>query len=299
MSHILSFCASRPGRGYFAYLVVCALLASVLAYGIHAWNAAVFEKSKGEEGITALQLIEAFVSTYASVRATHANATAPVPASFRAATIERFNHDRDPSAQLSLLMVGVPGREIKIPPTDDHMAEAVRRFVGKKDLEPVRTTEKIGGQSFLRTIYPSLATQQSCVDCHNQLQAGKQVWHLDDVMGAFVIDVPRTPFDQGNLIYTALVAGGSFLISALVGLYIFTLHHRQLAERTKTEAALRAGEARFRGFAESASDWYWESDRDDRVIPNRIDQNPCAQWRSPIDMMRQGWATSLFQAWQQ
>ena len=27
-----------------------------------------------------------------------------------------------------------------------------------------------------------------------------------------------------------------------------------------------------------------------------IDQNPCAHWRSPMDMMRQGWSMSLFQA---
>ena len=37
----------------------------------------------------------------------------------------------------------------------------------------------------------------------------------------------------------------------------------------------------------------------DRVIPTCIDQNPCAQSRSPMDMMRQGCSTSLFQAAQQ
>ena len=35
------------------------------------------------------------------------------------------------------------------------------------------------------------------------------------------------------------------------------------------------------------------------VIPSLNDQNPCAQFRSPIDMMRQGWSVSLFQAAQQ
>ena len=35
------------------------------------------------------------------------------------------------------------------------------------------------------------------------------------------------------------------------------------------------------------------------VIPKCTDQYPCAQWRKPIDMMRQGWSTSLFQAKQQ
>jgi len=36
-----------------------------------------------------------------------------------------------------------------------------------------------------------------------------------------------------------------------------------------------------------------------RLIPTVTDQNPCAQSRSPMDMMRQGCATSLFQASQQ
>jgi hypothetical protein len=35
------------------------------------------------------------------------------------------------------------------------------------------------------------------------------------------------------------------------------------------------------------------------LIPRLADQNPCAQSRRPIDMMVQGCATSLFQAWQQ
>src|SRR6266566_2679814 len=37
----------------------------------------------------------------------------------------------------------------------------------------------------------------------------------------------------------------------------------------------------------------------DKLIPNPIDQNPWAHWRSPMDMMRQGWSTSLFHAAQQ
>ena|SRR5829696_5148083 len=36
-----------------------------------------------------------------------------------------------------------------------------------------------------------------------------------------------------------------------------------------------------------------------RLIPSLIDQNPWAQSRKPMDMMRQGWSVSLFQAAQQ
>ena len=35
------------------------------------------------------------------------------------------------------------------------------------------------------------------------------------------------------------------------------------------------------------------------LIPTLIDQNPCAHWRRPMDMMRQGWLVSSFQASQQ
>jgi hypothetical protein len=37
----------------------------------------------------------------------------------------------------------------------------------------------------------------------------------------------------------------------------------------------------------------------ERLIPSPIDQNRCAQSRNPIDIIVQGWSTSLFQAKQQ
>ena len=35
------------------------------------------------------------------------------------------------------------------------------------------------------------------------------------------------------------------------------------------------------------------------LIPILSDQNPCAHWRNPMDMIRQGWSMSLFHASQQ
>jgi hypothetical protein len=40
-----------------------------------------------------------------------------------------------------------------------------------------------------------------------------------------------------------------------------------------------------------APKWFRE-----RLIPNPLDQNPWAHWRNPMDMIRQGWSMSLFQA---
>ena len=36
-----------------------------------------------------------------------------------------------------------------------------------------------------------------------------------------------------------------------------------------------------------------------QLIPSPVDQNPCAHSRNPMDMIRQGWSTSLFHASQQ
>lgn len=35
------------------------------------------------------------------------------------------------------------------------------------------------------------------------------------------------------------------------------------------------------------------------ILPGRVDHDPCAHGRMPMDMMRHGWLTSLFQAKQQ
>jgi hypothetical protein len=37
----------------------------------------------------------------------------------------------------------------------------------------------------------------------------------------------------------------------------------------------------------------------EKLIPAPFDQNPCAHWRRPMDMILQGWSTSLFHASQQ
>ena len=62
--------------------------------------------------------------------------------------------------------------------------------------KPKSVLAKIDGRLVFRTVYPSLAREQSCVACHNQLQQGKPKWHLNDVMGAFAIDVPVASFLQ-------------------------------------------------------------------------------------------------------
>ncbi len=89
----------------------------------------------------------------------------------------------------SLRWVGRPGKEIATAPSDDEMAKTIESYAGKIDPKPESIVIPVDGQLKFRTIYPSFAREQSCVDCHNKLQPNLN-WKLNDLMGAFAIDVP-------------------------------------------------------------------------------------------------------------
>lgn len=254
-----AFFRSKAGAGFVSYLCLSAVISAALAYGGYYLSCEWFTRSKSEEKITALQLVDSFVADYSYNRGKFMSGEAPVPATFRAHAIERFNKMRDTSSALRLLMVGPAGREIAIPPADDDMAETVRRFGETTKPLPETRFITLNGDVFFRTLYPSLASQQSCVDCHNKRQPGAH-WKLNDVLGAFVIDVPAGPFLTSTRWQNAGLGVAIFVLLGLVGLYISVLHFRQLAEREATQARLKESEERFRDFAETASDWFWEQD---------------------------------------
>jgi PAS domain S-box-containing protein len=254
-----AFFRSKTGAGYVSFLCLSAALSAALAYGGYYLSREGFTRSKSEEKITALQLVDAFVADYSANRGKFMSGDAPVPATFRAQAIEHFNKMRDASSALRLLMVGPAGRQIATPPADDDMADTVRRFSEAAKPQPETRFITLNGEVSFRTLYPSVASQQSCVDCHNKLQPGAN-WQLHDVLGAFVIDVPAGAFLTRTLWQNAGLGVATFLLLGLVGLYISVMHFRQLAEREATQTRLKESEERFRDFAETASDWFWEQD---------------------------------------
>jgi hypothetical protein len=183
-----------PGRGFLVYLLLAALLSAGIGVAFYEAKLTWFKTQKGEEKATALRLVDAFVTSYSTVRSQYLSGDAPVPATFRAHAIVLFDEARPSQESLHLRMVGFPGREITTPPTDEAMAATIRGFLGQVKPEPETRFLTVNGATVLRTVYPSIASQQSCVDCHNKLEPQGPGWQLNDVMGAFVAEVPATPF---------------------------------------------------------------------------------------------------------
>jgi signal transduction histidine kinase len=246
---IHEFAASRTGRSYFKFLLFCALFSFGIGFVFYQTNLRSYTVSKGEEKITALQLVDAFVNEYSGIRGDLRNDKAPVPATFRAHAIDRFNRSRDGDHLLRLDLVGRTGRAIVTPPRDQAMAKVIEEFAHSPHPQPRSAFIDVDGHTIFRTMYPSIASQQSCVDCHNQLQGDKGHWQLNDVMGAFSADVPAGPFLRRNLLQSAGMGLGTFAALSAVSLWIALLYFHRSREREATFSAVQ----RAKEEAESAS----------------------------------------------
>jgi signal transduction histidine kinase len=236
------FFRSKAGRGFLLLVAASTALAALVGVGFHRSNLRWFEANKGEETVTAVQLVDAFVATYSDIRGAHMTSEATVPASYRAHAIDRFNRGREGEASMRLVMVGPPGQEIVTPPLDEEMAETIRRFSRAANPKPETSFVTVNGQVLLRTIYPSIATQQSCVDCHNTIHAGRHRWKLNDVVGAFAVDVPAGAFLQENIEEAIEIALALFLACIVVSFYVSVLQYRHQRADEKVIEALKGRE---------------------------------------------------------
>jgi signal transduction histidine kinase len=235
----IAFLESREGFGWVAILTFAMILAVVAGCGFYKVSLDAYVANKTDEKGTALELVDAFVSNYSNLRLQLGGDSAPVPATFRAHSIELFNKTRGDASALRLRWIGRAGRAIATPPADPKMADTIESFAGRADPAPVSQFVTIGGEQVFRTVYPSVARERSCVDCHNKLQPDLH-WQLNDVMGAFSIDAPVGEFLH-NLRWecTALSLIVFFLMGG-VGFWLSLSHYRRIRER---EAAREQAEA--------------------------------------------------------
>ena len=231
------FIRSRSGRGFLLHLSICAALSVTVGYGFYYFSLNWFKEHKGGEKIIAFRLVDAFVANYSAIRSQFGK-DAPVPASFRAHAIEAFNKQNGDNSDFRLGSVGRPGREIVTPPTDAQMARTIEAFAATPSPKPVSELIDVSGERMFRTVYPTVAREQSCVSCHNALQPDKTQWHLNDVMGAFVIDVPMAAFLHTLMWQSTGIGLGLFLALALAGLTISLVHFRQLEALDASAAKL-------------------------------------------------------------
>jgi signal transduction histidine kinase len=237
------FLRSRAGRGFLYFVLLSAVISVAVGYGVFRSNLTWFVANKAEEKTTAIRLVAALVAVYTDYRAKHMTFDAPVPQQFRAQAIAEFNANRGAANAMGMLLVGIPGREIRIAPTDRAMADAILDAVRRDDRKASTRRIELAGAPLLRTIVPSVAGQQACVDCHNAEQAGKQPWRLNDIMGAFVLDVPMADFLGAARREAFDIALLVFGFGCMAGLGIFVMQFRRLAAEVERHTYARLSHA--------------------------------------------------------
>ena len=85
--NIVPFFRSSVGQRFFVFALLCGLMAIGVGVGSYYSNLRWFEVNKGDEKVTAAQLVDSFVATYTGARSKYLAQDAPVPATFRAQAI--------------------------------------------------------------------------------------------------------------------------------------------------------------------------------------------------------------------
>jgi len=140
-----------------------------------------FIAQKADEKATALRLVDAFVTTYSQLRSRFGK-DAPVPATFRAHSIENFNNKAGSSNPLVLRWVGRQGRQIATPPSDTEMgAFAIDVPIGAFVTELRNESYTIGLGLFL--VLGTIGLIISVLHFHqlNEREAASSEWRTQNV----------------------------------------------------------------------------------------------------------------------
>lgn len=221
-------------------------------FGLGYFAIAVEQRMRAEhvERAHLVQITNAFTEIFSDMR----GSDAPVPATFRRAGIEYFSVNQDSGflqtdgVTSTVRLPGVPGLEIRTIETDQRIASIIADMAADPGAAtPLNEHVLENGRILGRSIYPSIARQESCVSCHNAA-FGENLFEVGDLMGAFVVESDLTPAIREIAIY----AVGSFFIALLAGLAVIrrerlrssktikALKGRVRAERDQREAEMQA-----------------------------------------------------------
>jgi two-component system cell cycle sensor histidine kinase PleC len=250
--------------GHLALVGLCVLAGLGVGRGVERHLTEMFINRYGHEAVTAIELVDAFVGAYTAERARLSADAAAIPPEFRAHALARFAAGRSAGDGLRIVSVGMPGRAIATPPYDRALADVLEGLaLGRKGGTSVSLAD-IGGWRVLRAVLPSIAGQQSCVDCHNARQpSAPSPWRLGDVLGALVVEMPAE-----EALGEARRDGATAAAATALGGYLFALAALLLAgRRDRLRRSLqRTADERIVGAIENLSAGIALFDRDDRLI---------------------------------
>ncbi len=224
-------------------MIAAALL---FATGFLAVSWRVATATESDQRLRLVEMTNSFVSIYAETRGD----STTVPATFRRMGIDHFTLNRSPSAtqaSKSIRMPGRPGFELETVENDERLRSIIQEYVDDP-AKSVREEHRLENSRMIaRTIFPSIATSESCTSCHNSA-LGAEVYKTGDVMGAFVVESDLTPVMWKNF----LNACGVFIAALLViswlarreqkrmATVVSTLEKRVVLEQQKFEAEAKA-----------------------------------------------------------
>src|SRR5690242_17268496 len=112
MNKLLAFFRSKTGFAFAVYLALAGAISVAVAHYFYSASLTSHLAQKADENVTALRLVDAFVTNYSRLRAQFGS-DSPVPATFRADSIGAFNKQAGSAEKFLLRWVGREGREIK------------------------------------------------------------------------------------------------------------------------------------------------------------------------------------------
>jgi len=268
MPESVSSASEKPPRSHVVIhgglLLLCVLAGLLVAMQVERYQVRNATDRFGHEAAISLQLVNSFVAVYTEERSRLSAEAATVPATFRAKALAHFTSARPDDESLRLAMVGTPGRSILTPPYDTPLLALLERLEQYRQRPPETSLVDTGEKMLLRSAMPSIATQQSCADCHNAIQyGGDPVWKVGDMMGALVVDLPAEAL-LADARRDGLVAGSAIGLGGyLLGLGAFGMASRmqRLRQRLTRRAEDRVGSA-----IEGLSAGIALFDQDDRLI---------------------------------
>ena len=216
-------------------VTVCLLISMAAGYAVYHHNFNLYLDTVGAEAESVFAISNSYVSLYSQLREQSEQTNLPVPFTYRAMVTESFNAEKNSPEHFEALMVGMPDSYIETPPTDEHMGNVLQSLQAAPGSNYSGVID-LRGSATLRTMYPAIADEQTCVDCHNTQVGQDAPFKLGDMLGAYVIDREVQNFKSRHINYGWFTALLTFI--ALTAGYVVWVQNRTLKLQARQLTAM-------------------------------------------------------------